>query len=113
MILSQVQGNRERREIRGLGTSYADLLEAPERRWTLDSLLFTNTSGSSVNVSLEIYDGTNETVLISEKPLAAHDVYLFKDHNIITTGAERLRVKASTADVIHATAVAFYGNTTG
>jgi hypothetical protein len=113
MIFSQAQGNRERREVRGINASAEVLLEAPERRWTLDSVLFANTSGSSVNITLDINDGVNTTILLPAKALAAHDVYLFKDHNIIINAGETLRVTASTADVIDATASAFYGNTTG
>jgi hypothetical protein len=112
MIAASAPGKRETLKLTTLGTSYETLVSAPDKLWTLESILFANTSGSAVTITLEIYNGSTATVLLPGNSLAANDVYLFKDHNITLTVNELLRVKAGTADVIDVTAVGYYGNTT-
>lgn len=105
-------GKRETHKLRAIGTGYTTLVPAPDRLWTLDSVLFVNDSASSDSVSLEIFDGTLATKLVPQHPVAAHDVYLFRDHNITLARNELLRVKSSVGAVTDVTAVGFYGTQT-
>lgn len=110
---AQVNGKRQTEKLNAISTSYATLVDAPSKLWTLDSVHFANYHSGAVGVTLEIYDGTTATVLLPAKSVAAADVYTFKDHNVTLGPGETLRVKATTGSVVDVTAVGFEGMSSG
>jgi len=105
-LFAQMGGKRQTFKLRDIASaSYTTLVPAQETVWTLDSLWATNDSGSAATFILETYDGTNATVMVPNKSIAANDYLPVTDHHVTLEPGEILRVKAGTNAVIDVTAV--------
>ncbi len=89
--------------VRPSDTSITDIIPTLSNNAGLRSVNVCNTTGSAVNATIDIYDGTTAHELISAKSIGANDVYIYENDVLLNAG-DSLRVTDGTGNALHFTA---------
>lgn len=91
---------------RNIGTSAADVLSAVAASTTLVCIGMTlaNTTGASVNVTVRLNDGANDTTIVKDAPIPPGGslVILGGDQKVVLETGDKLTVQSDTATSVDA-----------